>query len=278
MANEITTGIGLRRVRVAVRDTDGAIAVPDTVSIGDAYEGLPIGGALALTLTIPDPQRVTARGDDRAYYTFQLPPTETPSGELRVSKTSSSVIALLSGTKVWGLSPQRKTGFATDKQGDESAIVLWGMRQAIDSDEASPTFGQQVWQTYILLNALATVRPAAMEDAAVGEVTYSIAANDSSVDEFGKAFTIVTNGFTKAPYIMVVSRNKFGLDAFLGDNSETEFTLSHADAWDETGVTQVYIDGVAKSTPGDYSVSDGVVTFTSPPADGAKIIVEYEWA
>ncbi len=278
MANDVTTGIGLRRVRVAKRDTDGVIQVPEGQAAGVGYEGLPIGGALALTLTIPDPQRVTARGDDRAYYTFQLPPTETPSGELRVSKTSSSVIALLSGTKVWGESPQRKTGFATDMQGNEAAVILWGTRQGVDSDDDSPTFGQQIWQTYVLLNALATVRPASMEDAAIGEVTYSLSANDSSVDEFGKPFSVVTNGFTKASYIMVISKDKLGIDAFVGDASQEAFTLSHAATWSETGVTQVYVDGEAKATPADYSVANGVVTFTSPPVDGAKIIVEYEWA
>jgi len=256
MANQVTTGIGLRRVRVAERDTDGTIAVPDTVSAGEAYEGLPVGGALALTISIPDPQRITARGDDRSYYTFQLPPTESPTGELRVSKTSSDVIALLTGTKVFGESPVRKIGLATDRQGNEPAVLLWGMRQAIDSEDGSPTFGQQVWQTYILLNALATPRPAAMEDATVGEVTYSIAANDASVDEFGASFSVDTHGFTKAPYIMVVSQGKFGLDAFKGDGSTTDFTLSHASTWRSTGVTRVYVDGTAKEVTADYTISN----------------------
>jgi len=277
MANDITTGIGLRRVRVALRDEDGTIGVPAGQGVGVAYEGLAVSGALALTLTIPDPQRVTARGDDRAYYTFQLPPTDTPTGELRVSKTSGPVMALLSGTKSWGTSPNKKVGLATDRQGDEQAVILWGCRQAIDSDEDSATFGQQLWATYILLNALATVRPSAMEDAAIGEITYSIAANDASVDEYGKTFTVIINGFTKCPYVMVITKDKFAMDAFVGDNSENEFTLSHASTWSATGVTDVYVDGVLQVISANYTIALGVITFAPAPGTGAKVIVEYEY-
>jgi len=273
--NEITTGIGLRRVRIALRDTDGTILVPAAQAVGVGYQGIPVGGALAFTLTVPDPQRVTARGDDRAYYTFQLPPTDTPSGELRVSKTSSPVIALLSGTSVFGTSPIRKIGFATDKQGDEKAIILWGTRQAIDSDENSINFGQQVWQTYILLNSLATVRPAAMEDAAIGELTYSIAANDSAVDEFGDPFTVLVNGFTKSPYIMVVTPKKLGIDAFVGDNSETVFTLSNAVTYYTAGGVEVYFDGVIQ--PSGWTCTAGVITFAPAPGTGVKVIAEYQF-
>lgn len=205
---EVSTGIGLRNVRVALRDADtGIIALPNGET--DLYEGLQISGALALTLTIPDPQRVTARGDDRAYHTFNLPPTENPTGELRVSKSDAAVLALLSGTKVYGSPTGRKVGFGTDKIGLEPNVVLWGCREAIDSEEGSITFGQRVWQTYILLNAQVTVKPATMEDSAIGEITFSVVANNSAYDELGNAFSENTHGFTKAPYIMVVTPGQF---------------------------------------------------------------------
>lgn len=271
-----STGIGLRHVRVAERDDDGTIKVPSGVSVGTAYPGLRISGAVALTVTIPDPQRVPARGDDRVYYTFQLPPTESPSGDLRVTKTNLDVLALLTGTLRFGSPPMRKIGLGTDQQGLEPALVLWGSRQAIDSEEGSPSFGTQIWQTYVLLNALATVRPATMEDSAVSEVTFGVVGNDATVDELGTTFTANVNGFTKAPFIQVVSRYMFMLDAFLGDAAEDEFTLSETP---ETGaVLIVAVDGVVKVLTTDYTVSGATVTFTSPPADGAKIIVEYEYS
>ena len=276
--NEITTGIGLRMVRVALREDDNMIDVPAGTAVGTAYNGIRIGGAVALTVTIPEPNRVIARGDDRAYHTFQLPPTETPSGELRVSKTAMDVIAMLTGVIVFGTSPQRKIGVGTDVQGEEPAVVMWGSRQAIDSDQASSYFGQQVWQTYVLLNALATPSPAAMEDQAVGELTYAVSANDSGVDELGTTFVSGTHGFTKAPYIMIVTLGKYMLDAFMGDAAQVAFTLSQATV-DTNGALVVAVDGVVQTITTDYTVSSNVVTFEagSTPAASAKIIIEYEY-
>ncbi len=273
---QVSTGVGLRHVRVSLRDTDGLIEIPAGTAIGTAYNGLRIGGALALTITLPDPQRVIARGDDRAYYTFQLPPTEGPTGELRVTKTSFDVIALLTSTKKFGSPPVRKVGVATDKQGEEPQLVMWGSRRAIDSTEESDYFGQQVWQTYLLINALASLRPAAMEDAAIGEFIYSVAANDAAVDEFGTDFTEGVHGFTLCPYIMIVTVGKYMLDAFLGDNAQVAFTLSQVTPSSGQPVT-VAVDGVIQTDPGQYSVATNVVTFVAAPALGAKIIVEYEY-
>ena len=276
--NEISTGIGLRMVRIALRGSDNIITVPDGIAVGTAYNGLRIGGAVALTVTIPEPNRVIARGDDRAYHTFQLPPTENPSGELRVSKTAMDIIAMLTGTNIFGVSPARKIGLGTDKQGEEPAIVMWGSRQAIDSDQNSAYLGQQIWQTYVLLNALATPSPASMEDQAVGELTYSVAANDASVDEMGTAFTIGIHAFTKAPYLMVVTLGKFMIDVFLGDNAEVAFTLSQ-DTVDTDGSLVVAVDGVVQTITTHYTVTDNVVTFegASTPDTGAKVVIEYEY-
>jgi len=159
--------------------------------------------------------------------------------------------------------------------GDEPPVVLWGSRQAIDSEEGSADFGEPKWHTYILLNAVCALRPASMEDAAVGEFVYSIAANNAAVDELGSAFTKVQHGFTKGPYLIVVTDGKYGLDAFVGDGTETEFTLSETPT--ATGVVVVAVDGVVKAETTDWSEANGVITFVAPPADGAKVIVEYEY-
>lgn len=273
---DVSTGIGLRHVRVALRDEDGTILVPADQPVATAYNGRRAGGALALTLTIPEPQRVTARGDDRAYHTFILPPTEKPTGELRVSKSNLELIAMLTGTKKFGVGPAYKVGLATDAQGQEPELILWGCRQAIDSEEGSGTFGRQIWQTYFLLNALGSVRPATMEDAAVGELTYSLVANDSGVDELGREFTVDEHGFTKAAYLLIVTDGKFMLDSFLGDGIETDFTLSQEP--EEGGVIVCTVDGVEKVETTHWTRVGKVVTFLVAPADGAKILFEYEYA
>jgi len=270
--NEISTGIGLRMVRVALRDTDGTIKIVGDPAAGVAYSGVQISGALALTLTVPEPQRVTARGDDRPYHTFQLPPTENPTAELRVSKTNLGAIALITSTESFGSLKGRRIGLATDKQGDEETLCMWGCREAIDSEEGSATFGQKCWQTYLLLSCEAAVRPATMEDAAVGEFSYSIVTSPVTTDEFGASFSTEVNGFTKAPVLMIVTQYKYWLDAFKGDGVETEFTLTKGAYLQEDSLVQVYVDGVLTG----HTETDGVVTIDAPD-DGAKVIIEYDY-
>ena len=196
--NQVSTGIGLRHVRVAVRDTDGTVKIRGNPAAGVAYAGVQISGALALSVTIPDPQRVTASGDDRPYHTFQLPPTENPSGELRVSKANLDAIALITSTEEYGSDKARRIGLATDKQGEEDALMIWGCREAIDSEEGSADFGERRWQTLVLLNTKASVRPATMENAAVGEFVYSLAASPATLDEFVSGLNTKRGSFPKA--------------------------------------------------------------------------------
>jgi len=273
--NEITSGIGLRHVRVALRDDDGAIEVPSDTAVGEAYAGLQVSGARALTIAVPDPNRVEVVGDDRIYYTWQLPPTSNPTGELRVTKVNHPVIAMLTGTKQWGSPNRRKIGWATDQQGLEPSIILWGSRQVIEADEVLSAFGQKRWETYIFLNAVATPRPPTIEYQAVGEMTYSIVANDSTVDELGVSFTDETNGFTKAAFVRVVTDGRFMLDAFVGNGTEKTFELSQTPTDDS--LFDVAIDGVVKYETTHWTVAGNEITFVAAPSNGAKIIVEYEY-
>lgn len=274
LQQNVSTAIGLRKVRGFIRDTDNLPLVPATQATGTAWPGHVLDGALALTPTLPEPNRVPARGDDRIYYTFNLPPTEGVTGELRLSKLHMAFGAEIAGTKVFGSPPTRKMGLGTEKVGLEKALILYGSRQAIDSEYGSAYFGQQCFQTYIFLNAIATQRPPTMEDQAIGETTYSITGNDSTVDELGTQFTENANGFLQAPFLVVISKDIFHLDAFVGDGVEDEFTLAHTPT--ATSQTIVSIDGVVQDT--GWTETGGVVTFSAAPADGEKIVVEYEHA
>lgn len=274
LQQNVSTAIGLRKVRAFIRDTDNLPEVPAGQNTADAYEGYILDGALSLTPTIPEPNRVPARGDDRVYYTFNLPPTEGVTGELRLSKLHMEFGAAIAGTKVFGSPPTRKVGLGHEKIGLEQAVILYGCRQAIDSEAGSAYFGQQCWQVYIFLNAVMTQRPPTMEDQAVGETTYTVTGNDATVDELGVQFTEVANGFTQCPFLVVISRDIFHLDAFVGDGVEDDFTLAHTPT--ATSQTIVSVDGVVQDT--GWTETGGVVTFSAPPSNGAKIVVEYEYA
>lgn len=278
--NRITTGIGLRHVRIAQRASDGTFVIPTSggyapAAAKDPYQGIWHEGAIRMTLNLPEPRRVTARGDDRGYYTFQLPPEEQPTGELAFTKTHMDVLSLVSDTLVFGSPPVRKVGLATSKLGYEPSCFVRGSREAVDTQEGSTFFGNQVWQTYLMLNVLLAHRPMSFEDGAVGEFIYPLAANDSVVDEMGVTFTAAVNGFTKAPYLMAITEGKFGLDAFLGDGDEDTFELSYGGDLLSGSPVLVSKDGVIQSI--GWSLVAGTIVFNTPPADGAKIMVEYEY-
>ncbi len=177
-ANEISTGIGLRHVWINIRDDGGG------------YTGTPIQvqGALAMNVTLPEPRRINARGDDVTYYTFSIPPEENPTGELRVSKNDIDVLSLVTGVTPGGTPPDHRFAFATNLQGEEPAVILWASRKAVDTEEGSADFGDQIWQCYVLLNAILVARPMPFEDASVGELIYSVVANPSATDEDGTEF------------------------------------------------------------------------------------------
>jgi hypothetical protein len=269
--NESVSGIGLRHVRVMLRDDDGAILVPVTQDEDTGYNGLRVEGANALTVTLADVVRQPVTGDDRVYYTWILPPTETASGELRVSKGAGPVIAMVTGTLQWGSVNRRKIGFGTNKQGEEPNLIVWGCRQTIEADESLTSFGQKRWETYVLLSALAAVKPSTMEYQTVSEYVYSLVANESTVDELGRPFTTALNGFTKAQFVRIVTDEKFMLDAFVAAG-DTSFVLSQIPY--ESGIFEVTVDGVLSHA---WTRSGSTITFDSPPATSSKIVVEYEY-
>ena len=274
-ANEITSGIGLRHVRVGLRDTDGTLAVPAGTAAGTAYRGLRAEGANALTITVPDSVRVPVTGDDRVYHTWNLPPTENSAGELRTSKNNIPLAVLIAGTKQWGSPNRRKMAFGSDKQGDEPTLVIWGCRQVIEADESLAAFGQKRWETYYILNAIGHLRPSTFEYQRVQEDIFSIIANDATVTEMGTALTEAVNGCTKAEFLKIVTDKKFMLDAFVGDAAQVTFTLSETPY--ESGVFNVTLDGVVQSETTHWTRVAGVITMLVAPGADAKLIVEYEY-
>jgi len=277
MAHDQVTGIGLRQVYVGQRDDDGTMKILGSPSVGTAYYGRRAMRARALTVTPSDPQRVTVRGDDRPYHTFNEAPTDMPTGELRVQESDTTLIALITGVTEFGSDNSTMIALSTDKLGSEDPLFIWGSRKAIDSSSAG--LGTRVWETYIFLNVSAAVKPPTFEDQQVGETVYSLSLNASSVDQFGRTFSNAVHGCTEAAYILVKTRYKFFYEVFAGNGALDDFTLSKGASTIYNTVTSpvnVFVDGVETA----HTVSSaGVVTITGgPPADGAKIVCQYEYS
>jgi len=279
-AGKNTTGIGLRHVRVGVRSDYGLMTIPDGTDAGTAYAGVQAQKARALTITPADPVRVTARGDDVSYHTFQESPTDTPTGELRTQTSDIDLISLITSVKDFGSPNMRAVMISSDKVGQEEPMIVWGMRKAIDSDKTLATYGQRHWEMYVVLNAYLAAKPPTMEDQQIGEFTWGMVANNSSVDHLGRTMTEDTHGCTEAPFVIVHTRYKPWLDYFEGDGSEDEFQCSKStgDIKYNTATSPVIVTvNGALQTSGWSIDAAGLITFSSPPADGARIACFYEW-
>jgi hypothetical protein len=277
--NEKATAIGLRQVHVGVRDSDGTMKVPDGTPVGTAYPGIRALKARALTITPAEPQRISASGDDAVYYTFQESPDDVPSGELRTQISDTALIALMTSTKDFGSGDQSAVVVGSDKIGQEESLIIWGSRKAVDTDTGQAHFGNTIYETYILLNAIASARPSGMERSTIGEFVWSIAANNSAVDQFGRTFTEAIHGCTEAPFVIVHTRHPFFMDKFEGNGTETEFTLTKGtsvihDA-PTTSPIRCFVDGVETAVTVDAS---GVATISPAPADGAAVVIQYEYS
>ena len=168
--NEKATAIGLRQVYVGVRDSDGTMKVPDGTAVGTAYPGIRALKARALTITPAEPQRISASGDDAVYYTFQESPDDVPSGELRTQISDIALIALMTSTKDFarGISSPPWSWVRQDRPGGVPDYLGFAARPW-DTDTGQAHFGNTIYETYILLNAIASARPSGMERSTIGE-------------------------------------------------------------------------------------------------------------
>jgi len=193
---QITTGIGLRHVRIGLRDdTDGVMARPADHVVGTVYPGIQLSGASTLTLNPPEPERVGARGDDRVYHTFHLPPTEGWTAELVCTKQDIPAVAMITGAVAWGEAELFEgVAMGTNLEGDEPNLVMWGQRRAVDTEPDSATYGAEVWEAWEICCCKLTPMPPSKEQSTVGETRYAVTLQQVSKRITGEAFTVDDHG------------------------------------------------------------------------------------
>lgn len=273
---DITSGVGLRHVRIGLRDdTNGIMARPSTHVVGTVYPGIQLSGAATLTVTAPEPERLTARGDDRTYHTFHLPPTEGWTAELVCSKQDLPAIALITSVVAWGEAALfQGLAMGTDKEGDEPDLIMWGQRKAVDTEPASATFGSEVWEAWEIGSCKMTPMPASKEQSAVGEFRYAITMQQVSKRITGETFTTTDHGCTKAVLFPVISKpGKVFYDFDEGDAVTVAYVLSHT----PTSATDIYVydDGTEEPAGWSLDVATKTVTFVAAPADGNPLCFMY---
>lgn len=266
-ASEKVAGISFRGVQVLALDSTG-YPVVDAVT---EYAGLRITGAKALTLNRPTWQNLYATGDDRVLAAFALPPQETVSGELRVGAFDMTAEELLGDITIKTVDEHNLLPFGTDVIALPQVCVLaWREAKSVaDGDE-----GRSHYQFVLIPRATLTPNGGPFDERAIGDRTMSVLCHVADAWPWGEALTALVEGCTEMQGADGISEYVPRICSFVGDGTEDEFDFGVEAV--STDKISIYVNGTITTT-GVTPAVDGL-TFTAPPADGAKIVVFMEVA
>jgi hypothetical protein len=266
----VSSGVGFRHAQVLKLDENGIIYASGTA----AYEGIQISGAKTLTLNDPEPRQIVHTGDDSVFALDTLPPQEPISGELMVGKQSDALDSMISDVNLVTVGESALFPIGTNRRGDEAQVALLAYRQAIDTDEASSTYGKRVWQLRLFPRCFVIPREAGFEDKAE-ERTYTIRPAYINQYPWGVKLSTSVENAVRAQGFRGDAEKKPKLVAFVADNTTTVFTLPVAAS------APAKIKSWLVNTAGTGTVSTATtattqtLTYTTAPTTGT-LVVWYE--
>ncbi|MGC9395391.1 MAG: hypothetical protein ACP5J4_11105 [Anaerolineae bacterium] len=266
-ASQQITGVSFRGVQILALDDTGYPVVDATTE----YAGLRVIGAKALTLDRPEWETLHATGDDVILSTFRLPPTEAESGELRIGALDMTAEALLTGVPV---ATQGEGKWLPSGMNIASLprVCLLAWREA--KSVASGDVDRPHYQAVLIPSATLSPMGGSFEERSVGERTMRVAVNIVSAWPWGTALVAATDGGTTVQSADGSFEYVPRLCSFVGDGTVVEFTFGREAV--STDKIVVYVDGV--ETTSGITVAVDSLTFSTAPADGAKIVVMMEVA
>ena len=268
--------VGLRHAQIFALNSDGYPDAQDSTVYDLGYPELPVYagvqlvGAKAFDITLPETRKIVHTGDDRVLQVDQLPSQDGATAELRTARMDYDAYALLTDTLEMTVGEAKIIGMATDKQGNEPQVGMLLFQQSLEAD-----LGTRVWRSFIIPKALVFPRPGGMSDAAT-EHAFSVVPQVVSKHLWGKAFSVLTEGYTTAQVLEMQTLNKPHIVAFKADGTEDEFLLETTYPAVDVDTMVVWVNGV-EQTSGIALATTGI-TFTSAPANDAIIVVLYEYA
>lgn len=258
-------GVGVRRGQAFVLDSNG-LPYASTANGGTMTAGTRIERLKTISVTDPEPQRISHYGDDRPYAQDSLPPTELETFSFTTSKSNLTLDALLDGTKVRDLTMFQQRAANTDKRGSEPLIAVWSYRQALDVDESSATFGKlRQWEARCFPSARISGQTSSFEQGATDK-TYQGTPTVVKATIWGETLTEAADGATEASHFELVFNNQPIVNVGVGDGTITTFytTCMPVDAAN----IKVWVGG-SLTVPGSVTYSTTAPAFTIPGTVGA---------
>lgn len=265
------SGAGFRHVRIFELDSSGYPAATSAT----VYEGYRIEGAKALTLDDPEPRDIVHVGDDRVIQRDILPPDTPISGELVVAKIQDTIDALLSDDLSKTIGEAKFFGIGTGNRGEENQVAVLAYRQTLNTEAGSSTFGKRLWEGRLFPRCYVVARETGFADTPE-EKPYSFRPLIVAAHLWGESFTTISEGFTQAQGLRLVSEYKPKVVAFQGISTQLTFTMPTGEPPASAEKIEVWDAGVLQ-TAGQVTASTTILVFAASVTDGNIIVAFYEY-
>lgn len=260
-------GLGFRSVTIFELDDDGLPAAPSTA----VYEGIEFVGPKALELTNVEPRVFHHTGADGVLDVDVLPALEGARGVLRLGRVDMAAEAVVGGLVVETIGEALALlGGINDQVGFEPQVGMFAMRQSHSES------GQRHWDSRIMPMAVLSMQEDAWNEGGAQERAFAVTPSIVGKHLWGPAFSIATNGTTKAQFVRLMTLHRAKLVAWQGNGTADEFSFpATKKPVSEDKIHLVTKAGAAVTTGLTKTVDK--LTFTVAPADEAIICALYEY-
>ncbi len=260
-------------------DEDGYAVGGTGVCVAGDEDGSPalrLDGAQTVDLSSPQPEVLTALGDDIPMVTERFEGTELPAGALAVA--SKDILALSYAT---GMPTRTVAGglqVVRDTSGNEAPNLVMIFQRRSKSWAAGYKGVKQRSGLYAL-NVNLTPVGSPYEQRSFQPYNWYINTSKASRHIWGETLQEATDGKLEASIVEFTSPNAMHLHSFRGDGAQATFNCAYTPISPATGGIYVTVEGVPQTYGVDYTVAGKVITFAggSIPALNERVEVIYQF-
>jgi len=268
---------GADRAEFHLLDTNGYANGNGSVTAGAAGQGaIRILGIQTADPAIQEGDVVDIPGDDGSQGVFEFDPTSTPSFIMTYAVQDLDQDGLWQGTNVESQGDMRFGVLQPKDRADVDAMI--NIVSKAKSKESGAE-GQSKYHGYLLPRC--TVRPlgrVAFEGRTGGAFRARVTVQSTDTMPWGKTLNNTDNGTESAPVIPWTATNRITVQRFTQSTGVTAFgPLAQTPAGATVAKIRVFVNKTIQLAGWTADVTTRVITFTPAPADGAVIVVVYEY-
>lgn len=269
MADDIVSGVGAKYAVFLPNNSDTGLPHP-TTSTQTPMVGVVIEGLKSVSVTDPEPQRITHYGDDRPYAQDVLPPTDFMTFQFVTSKNNMVLDGTLDGSKIRTVGTDAYFRAANnDNRGNEPRGMMLVYRQALDTDRTSSTFGKKrLYNSYIWPSVQISRQTPSFEQANT-DITYDGTPTNVTAVPWGDALDTTDWGVTEGALLEGTTRYHPRINSWYGNGTIGIWNLSHPPVdsshiivWAGTAGSVIPI--IAVGTGANPTVTIGTIAVNTP--------------